>query len=836
MSLVEDLLPHMRRVLAADRDLHDLSLLWQMIEASSAISCPDEAETILPTLRQTRERFADLQQRLVHQLAQEHLAALGDELASIAQCTVDILVRNLFERTADVGFLATDEVLRTTCALPPAERRLQAQALRRRLTEYRDKYTVYDDIIVLSPEGAVLARLDGGPDGMATADAIVAKAVASAGHVEQYGPTDLSTGRPAALLYGHRIDDAQGRCIGVLVLRFRCVDEMQRIFRSVGDGRPQVAIALIDDQDRVLFSNDDAHVPPAARLHTAAADKVAVTIFGGREYLSVTCTARSYQGYAGPGWRAQAMVSLLTAFRGSQDDRQRQHRVALDNEALRRIQLDVDAINRNLRRVVWNGRLVAGQRGGRQAQLKAVLGQVNSAGARTRDRVAAAIDDLYLTALGRAGHQAQELARLAADIMDRNLYERANDCRWWALSPVLQRVLAAPADASGAAELQAVLAHVNGLYTVYTRLVAFDAQGCIRAASNDTAAGPLTGQAIDPGLLRATQALSDSQRYAVSEFAASPLSDEVPTYVYLAAVRAPDTGRVVGGIAIVFDAEREFRAMLNDVLGDRQGLAAFVDRAGLVLASTDPALALGRPLPFDLGQDIVECDGSHLAVSSMHAAGYREFKHTDGYRNDVRAVVALRLGALDQRHQGQQDVLPQAHPCADRTRTRELALFRVAGSAFAVPLPAVLEAREPLGLVRAPGGRGAFAGLLEVQGDSGPVVIPVLCARQLLGEDVPVRPGEGVVLVHPAEPGRRQPAFGMRVDEVITVAEVGDEHVQPVPANLRGSAELVCGLVRMARGDQGTGHALVQLMDFNAVLRAAGLASNALADTLALAA
>ena len=104
MALVDDLLPHMRRVLAVDRDLHDLSLLWQMIEASSAIACPEQADTILPTLSQTRANFTGLQTRLVQQLAEEHIAEVGDELASIAQCTIDILVRNLFERTADVGF------------------------------------------------------------------------------------------------------------------------------------------------------------------------------------------------------------------------------------------------------------------------------------------------------------------------------------------------------------------------------------------------------------------------------------------------------------------------------------------------------------------------------------------------------------------------------------------------------------------------------------------------------------------------------------------------------------------------------------------------------------
>ncbi len=33
------------------------------------------------------------------------------------------------------------------------------------------------------------------------------------------------------------------------------------------------------------------------------------------------------------------------------------------------------------------------------------------------------------------------LAELIVDIMDRNLYERANDCRWWALTTDFRAIL-----------------------------------------------------------------------------------------------------------------------------------------------------------------------------------------------------------------------------------------------------------------------------------------------------------------------------------------------------------------------------------------------------------
>jgi hypothetical protein len=133
------------------RELRELSLIWTVIEATSAISCPEEAGSIFPTLGQTRGAFSELHGRLVQQLGQEHLAALREQLLSTAQCTIDILVRKLFERRADVSFLATDAELCNCCAASEETRSAQREALQRRLAEYRAKYTVYDDIVLLPP-------------------------------------------------------------------------------------------------------------------------------------------------------------------------------------------------------------------------------------------------------------------------------------------------------------------------------------------------------------------------------------------------------------------------------------------------------------------------------------------------------------------------------------------------------------------------------------------------------------------------------------------------------------------------------------------------------------
>jgi chemotaxis signal transduction protein len=822
MTSIDDLVPHMRHVQAAEREMRELSLVWQTIESAAAISCPEEVASILPTLTRTRERFGALQQRLIASLATESRAELGDELTAKARCAIDILVRNLFERTADVGFLATDDVIRAFCLADDDGRDATRDAMRGRLAAYQAKYSVYEDVVVLAPDGSVLVRLDESSAIARSNDPIVADALQGDGYRERFGTTDLAAEGVPALLYAHRIHDG-GRTVGVLVLVFRFFDEMRRIFSGMVDERAQIALMLIDDRERVIASNDEAHVPRGAVLARVAPDDVVLTTFAGREYLAVCCATRGYQGYRGPAWRAQAMVSLLTAFRPRAEDGEGTN-VPLDNEGLAEIQRDADEINRELRRVVWNGRLMARTGQGDQIRLKAVLNQVNLAGARTRERVALAIRDLYRTSLARARHQAGDLARLAADIMDRNLYERANDCRWWALSPAIAEQLRAPPSESSRRALDRTLDALNDLYTVYGRLVAFDAAGRVRGLSRAASAPPTAGASVDPEWLESIRRLDDPQRYAVTPFESNAFHDAGDTYVYLAAIRDPGHGALLGGIAIVFNASVEFGAMVRDVIGERQGFAALVDPAGRVVSTTNAELATGSLLKFQDEVALVEHEGANYACARVRTTGYREFKTGDGYDNGVQAVVALRLGRTDRRRRTLSDEALQVQPPTLRDAVQELGVFQVGPGRYAIAADQVIRAVTNRGIVRAPSVMSLSAGLLEVELDEGPQLVHVLCARRLFGVDYPARASDGVVLVlrSGAQPGAA--AFGLRVDDVLAVLEVRRQQVHDAPVSARGARGFVRGIVDCALevpAGSPQRKALVQVVDAQALVDAA---------------
>lgn len=142
--------PQMRSLQKLEAALQRLDLRWEVIDTTARIVCPGEAAGFLHTLDQTRTAFATLAQEMVEHIATTHLSNRMGDLASRAQVAIDILVRNLFERTADVGFIATDGPLVAFVEAAGVQGDPDAATLlRQRLQEYRAKYTVYDDILLL---------------------------------------------------------------------------------------------------------------------------------------------------------------------------------------------------------------------------------------------------------------------------------------------------------------------------------------------------------------------------------------------------------------------------------------------------------------------------------------------------------------------------------------------------------------------------------------------------------------------------------------------------------------------------------------------------------------
>jgi chemotaxis signal transduction protein len=734
---IEDCLPHMRDVVTCEASLRDISLMWRLIESTARMTCPDGAQGLLSMLAATRQGIEALERDLIASFARQKVANLMVEVGTPARHTIDALVRNLFERTADVGFLATDQALREFLAGQGMD---EAQACER-LHAYRAKYTVYDAIVLLDTEGRVRAAT-GSAEGVERCDdALVANTLKADGYVETFGPTALQAGGAPALVYSQRmLHPRTGQPAGVLCLVFGFATEMAGIFASRHARNGRANLVVLDAEDRIIASAEPAWMAAGQQVPVSSGEDVSLRIWCGRKYLVQTFHAEGYQGYAGPpGWKAQTMVPLDLAFdtartgvlHGLEDavvDGLLAHSARFC-PPLHDIIVAADAV----RRVVWNGQVMAPAQQRDERALRTVLEQITDNGSRSDALFSRSIRELADTALAARLSSARFTAQWLVELLDRNLYERANDCRWWALAPELAAALAAGGDPMAVAEATRVLKHINALYTVYTRLVLYDRHGRIIAASHlgDTQGGPVVGSRIEADTLAAVLALPDQQRYHVTPLRASPLYGGRPTWVYHAAIRDAGGREVLGGIGIVFDTAPQLEAMLHGALvGQGDETAAFVDREGRVLCASDAALAAqgrvdGLPpemLKLPRGQGaacIVVRDGQYMVLGVSASPGYREFKVCDGYEDQVLAVTLQSLGAVREGRAAARR--PQVLPTPRRHGSGqgvEYATFCLGEELFAVRADQVVEAQPASQVHRLPPVGGSHrVGMLALRRD-----------------------------------------------------------------------------------------------------------------------
>ncbi|MDL2357033.1 MAG: chemotaxis protein CheW, partial [Pseudomonadota bacterium] len=810
--LVDTYLPYMRDVTNCEQSLRELNLMWRMIESSAKMNCPAEARTILPTIAATRAGFSQLEKELVASLAREKIGNVLAEMATKAQYVTEIVVRNLYERTADVGFLATDRELCAFVAGIDAD----ADAIRLRLRAYRSKYTVYDEIILLDLAGNVLVQIDPATPLEGSCDALIAQTLTSDQYVETFRYSDLRPGKRAALIYSRRMRHPDsGAVVGVLCLCFAFDEEMAGIFAAHRDRTERSNMLLLDADNRVIASADQRWIPLGAQVPVQTDALPRLMMYAGREYLVRTYTSAGYQGYPGPaGWQGQVMIPVDVAFGSAHSA----VLAALDPDVADGLLsharsfcpplFEIMGAAETIRRVVWNGQVMTAGQGGELAKLKSILEQISETGARSNELFAQSIRDLFETVLASGLRDGEFVSHLLVDLLDRNLYERANDCRWWALSPVLRTLLARPGrlDDAGVQAIAHMLDYINGLYTVYTRIVVYDRDGVILAGSN----GTTPAEAIDAATLAAVLALRTEQQYYVSPFAPSDMYGDQPTYVYHAAIRHPDDdAQVIGGIGIVFDAGAELAAMLRGALGEKADVQAFfVDRSGTIIASTDPARPIGQQLEIDpamlaianggSASRIIAHDDQYAIMGCTASHGYREFKTTDNYRADVIAVVIESFGLVRERPSRSEHGVAMLQNGLNTSPAAEFATFFIDGSLFAIAAEQVQQAL-PASEV-APVSLGGFAeriGVLALDGGDADSFVWVFdLGAYLSGEITAIDTSSQVVVV-----GNGVRSVGLLVSELHGVAKFDEAQIIDTPLAIGGGAMLVKQVIKANQGD-----------------------------------
>jgi len=245
------------------------------------------------------------------------------------------------------------------------------------------------------------------------------------------------------------------------------------------------------------------------------------------------------------------------------------------------------------------------------------------------------------------GERLIDLAFTAVDTIDRNLYERTCDVRWWATDCAFVEALASP-DPRARHHATERLGVILDAYNIYLDLWICDASGRIIANARPDRFTVESASVADLPWFNAARALPSGDEYVAGNVVASKYLHDAHVISYAAAIRKDGavSGPVLGVLATCFDWTAQARSVVTGLRIDprmaQRGLRVLlVDKGNRVIAASDGQGILTERLSFLDGLDAK----SGCFTTGRQMVGYYTTDGFETYRGlGWKGVVIQNLG------------------------------------------------------------------------------------------------------------------------------------------------------------------------------------------------
>lgn len=268
----------------------------------------------------------------------------------------------------------------------------------------------------------------------------------------------------------------------------------------------------------------------------------------------------------------------------------------------------INAINREAKYLALNALVESGRAGpaGKgfavvAQEVKVISERISNISSELTSELAAQIREL--TQLGDAMicqlqvHRGERLADLALnmiDIMDRNLYERSCDVRWWATDSAVVDALTHKTAQSTAYACQR-LGVILDSYTVYLDLWIADTNGRVIANGRPETFRHAVGTSVaQERWFKDAMKTAGGAQFAVVDVAHSPaLNKQVAVYSTAVRAGAKVNGQAIGALGIFFDWQPQAKAVVRSASLNAEEWSRtrclLVDAQHRVIAASDDA-------------------------------------------------------------------------------------------------------------------------------------------------------------------------------------------------------------------------------------------------------
>lgn len=317
---------------------------------------------------------------------------------------------------------------------------------------------------------------------------------------------------------------------------------------------------------------------------------------------------------------------------------------------------EIARVNRAAKMLAINALIVAARAGeaGKgfaivAEEFKKISTEIDAVAAALESHVRSDLDEL--SAIGGAilghmrGQRLADLALNAIEIVDRNLYERTCDVRWWATDSAVVACVADGDDSAVRRYASDRLGVILDAYTVYLDLWICDAQGRVVANGRPGRYPNVVGRSVaDARWFRDGLRTATGDDFVACDIERCVALADAPVATYATAIRAGGeaNGRPLGVLGVHFDWRPQAQAVVDGVRltpeERERSRVMLLDERGRVLAASDGQGVLTETFPLDTSAGPMGsyADGD-VTVGYARTPGYETYQGLGWYGCLVQA-------------------------------------------------------------------------------------------------------------------------------------------------------------------------------------------------------
>ena len=625
---------------------------------------------------------------------------------STAMIKIDMIERNLLERTCDVRWWALEKAFWQCITLADDQKKgskakagskpaSSAKALKEavelactRLEDIRNSYTLYRDLVIADMDGTIIANSNGERRsevlGMNVSDEEWFRKALETKDGTEYFVQDVSRSKLEdidSLIYSTALradGDEQGEVIGAMGVLFDFQGESQIILNDYlpkdGDGQTlQGWFSFFTNQSgRVICSSDESFVPsgeiadlPRNHRNLSTPGEVIVstgTVCGNRS-LIVSHKSEGFDEYKGLDWTSHLILPESAMFERSlvNEDYGISPQELMNSKLIpdrnKQTYREIQRNKGDIQLISINGIILATDLGKAGTSFIPIFDQITTTGNSTTGKMEELLSEMSSDMLEQNLKALENFSKQAIDLIDRNLFERAADVRWWSTDHAFWEALQEGSDGKFE-QASKRLGIINASYTMYRDLIIADSNGRIVANSKSENRDKLKRTNVsEQSWFRQGMQISRSVQFGVQDVCDSELENEETSLIYCGGIleNGQREGKVLGVLGILFDWENLVFPILEGCLPRIKGkvvdggAAFYVNDERKVIATTDSEnFKIGQVvdlpaenLNLDAGESasgIFSANDRKYIIGSSKTQGYREYQGLGWTAHVVRPI------------------------------------------------------------------------------------------------------------------------------------------------------------------------------------------------------